>query len=79
MSNQSDPGQYAVAVTPSNATVLSPTRALWVGTAGDVTVRMWRDQTIVAFVGVPAGTMLSVCVDQVRSTGTTAGAITAVW
>lgn len=71
MSNVSDPGRFAVAVVPSDVTVLSPTRGLWIGTTGSVVVRMFEEQNIVTFANVPVG-MLPIQVDQVRAaTGAT--------
>lgn len=66
MSNVSDPARFAVAVVPSDVTVLSPTRGLWIGTAGSVEVRMFEKQNIVTFANVPVG-MLPIQVDQVRA------------
>jgi hypothetical protein len=67
---------YGVAVTASDATTFDPpTRGLYVGGAGDVAVRMFLGQANVTFVGVPAGTLLPICVDRVLSTGTTATSV----
>lgn len=75
----SDPARGAFAVTKSDATVFSqPTRALYVGGAGDVAVRM-LDQTTVTFVGVPAAGLLPIRVDKVLSTGTTATSIVGLY
>lgn len=60
----------AAAVTKSDTTVLSPTRALWVGGAGDLAVTM-LDGTTATFVGVPAGTLLPLCVTKVMDMTTT--------
>lgn len=62
-----------------------PTRALWVGSAGNVRVRMISTQNfsngtytasnsnnIVEFGGVQAGSMLPIRADMVLATGTTA-------
>lgn len=66
------PNTGGFTVTKSDATVFSqPTRSLWVGGAGNVAVRM-LDGTLPIFVGVTAGALLPVRVDQVLSTGTTA-------
>jgi hypothetical protein len=67
------------AVVPSDVTVFGNTmRALWVGGAGDVAVRMLRDGNTLVFSAVPAGTLLPISCDQVRATGTTAGLILAL-
>jgi len=60
----SAPASHAVAVTKSDATVFPVTRALYVGTSGNVTVRM-ASGAIVEFKNVPAG-VFPVQVDQVR-------------
>lgn len=66
----------SVTVTPSDTTAFDPPgRALWVGGAGNVAVRMAGDESTPTIVGVAAGTMLSICVDKVLSTGTTATSI----
>lgn len=68
---------HAVAVTPNNATVIPVTRALYVGTTGNVTVRMASGVTA-TFVAVAVG-ILPVQVDQVHSTGTGASNIVALY
>jgi hypothetical protein len=75
----SGPASGGFAVTKSDATVFSqPTRSLWVGGAGDVAVRM-LDGTTPIFVGVTAGTLLPIRVDQVLSTGTSATSIVGLY
>jgi hypothetical protein len=59
-----------------------PTRALYVGGAGDVTVVMLGQAvaaTTVTFASVAAGTMLDVQVSRVFTTGTTATLILALY
>lgn len=68
----------AVAVTASDATIIPVTRALYVGTSGNLTVRMADGQTSVLFSNVPAG-IFPVQVDMVMSTGTTASSIVALY
>lgn len=68
----------AVAVTPSDSTVLPTTRALYIGTAGNVAVVMADDQNSVTFVAVMAGSILPVQVTKVLATGTTASNIVAM-
>ena len=72
-------GAYdATAVTPGAAALTDgPTRALWVGGAGDVDVTMLGG-TAVTFVGVSAGTMLDAQVTHVTA-GTTATGILALY
>lgn len=68
----------AIAVTKSDVTVLNCTRALYVGGAGDVAVKMIEGQTV-TFAGVPAGAVLPVQVTQVLDTGTDATDILALY
>ena len=67
----------AVAVTPSDATVIPITRALYIGTAGNLNVRT-ADQQTVLFTNVQIG-VLPLQVDQVLSTSTTAATIVALY
>ena len=77
MSHLIDPALDGKAVVPSDSTVLPLTRALYVGSTGNVTVR-FKGGSIVTFIAVPAGQYLVVQVDQVRATGTSAGSIVAL-
>ncbi len=68
-----------VAVTPSNDTDLTNlTRALYVGTGGNLSVIMATGETL-AIPSVPAGAFLPIRVSRVRATGTTASGIVAFW
>jgi len=68
------PGIDAFAITKSDATVFtSVTRALYIGTSGDVAVKM-KGGTTLTFVAVPVG-ILPIRAEQVLSTGTTAANI----
>lgn len=67
----------ATAVTKSDSTVLPTTRALWIGTTGDVAVTMAHGSTI-TYKNVPVG-VLPVQVTQVLETGTTASDIVAMY
>jgi len=72
LQSSSDPASCAFAPTPSDTVeeaVVS--RAIYVGTGGDLKVVMWGSGTV-TFVGVPSGTVLPIRVKQVYSTGTTA-------
>lgn len=70
---------YAEAVTPSDVTVFdSPTRGLYVGTAGDVVVLMEDGTSPTTFVGVVAGSVLPIRCTQVRA-ATTASNIVALF
>lgn len=77
MSNVSDPAKFGTAVTPSNSTVLTPTRALYIGATGDVSVLMMNGETIL-FKAVAVG-ILPVQVTKVFATNTTATNIVALW
>lgn len=77
MSNVSDPARFAATVTPSDVTILSPTRGLWIGVSGSVAVRMFEEQNTVTLTNVPVG-ILPIQVDQVLA-ATTAASIVALW
>jgi len=69
----------AVVVTPHNTNELPyVTRALYVGTGGDVKVTM-QDSGTVVFVAVPTGTTLPLRVKVVFASDTTADDIVALW
>lgn len=55
---------HAVAVTKSDATVITTTRGLYIGVSGDVVVTMASGATPITFKAVPVG-ILSVQVTQV--------------
>lgn len=77
--NFASPANELVAVVPSDATVLVPTRGLWVGTVGDVAViGSGPGQSAVTIKNVPSGTLLPVCVTKVMATNTTAANIVAL-
>jgi hypothetical protein len=67
----------AAAVTPSDSTVLPATRGLYIGTTGNVAVKMAEDENTLTFSNVPVG-ILPIQVIQVLSTGTTASNIIAL-
>lgn len=77
--NATAPAHDAIAVVPSDATVIPTTRSLYIGVTGNIAVRM-ADQpvTTVTFLAVPVG-ILAIQVDQVLSTGTTAASILALY
>jgi hypothetical protein len=77
MSNVADPARYGAVVTPSNTVnLIAPTRGLFIGTAGNLSVEM--SNGTVAFTGVPVGVFPIQCT-RVNSTGTTASNIIALW
>lgn len=73
-----DPGRKAAAVTKSDSTVLAPTRALWVGGAGNLSVIFADDSSAVTITGVTAGSLLPISVKQVMD-ATTATNMVAIW
>ena len=72
------PSSSAAAVTPNDSTVLALTRALWVGTGGNLKVTMGYG-TDVTFTAVPDGKLMPIRVTKVFSTGTTASNIVAIY
>lgn len=78
MSHYSDPGVYALAVTPNDSTVFpEPTRSLRVGTAGLARVRMWKQQNeVVLWLNQGDNALV---VDKVLLTDTAAAQIVRVW
>ncbi len=75
----SAPAQSAIAVGPSDAADLPyTTRALYVGTGGNLTVRMAGQTTTVVFRNLPV-CLLPIRVDRVMASGTTANDIIAMW
>lgn len=64
----------AISITPNDTTTLAnATRALYVGTGGNVAVQMlgWDSNTQITFVNVANGQVLPIRVDRVLATGTT--------
>lgn len=68
----------AVTVTVSDATVIPVTRALYIGTSGNVAVRMAGSGASITFINVAVG-VFPIQVDQVLSTATTASNIIALY
>lgn len=67
-----------VSITPNNSTEIDVPRAIYVGGAGDISLTGSND-VAVTFVGVAAGTTLSVRPKIIRATGTTATSIVALY
>lgn len=76
MSDVSAPAYKAVAVTPSDGTPIPTCRALYIGTGGDVTVKVGTD-TAVLHKNTASGSVLPVQATFVMATGTTAADIVA--
>lgn len=71
---------YGAAVTPSDANDVSfVTRAFYVGGTGDVACTMVGGPGDVTLKAVPAGTLLRIRTTRIKSTGTTATSIVALW
>ena len=68
----------AAAVTLSDSTVIENTRALFIGSAGDLKVTM-SDGGDVTFSGLSAGFILPVQVSKVWATGSTASLVLALY
>lgn len=77
--SDSGPAQNAIAVTPHNTNAIASARALWVGGAGNITLRTNDDDADVLISGIPAGTILPIRTRYVRATGTTATLIVALY
>lgn len=72
-------GAYkGIAVTKSDSTILEPTRALWVGTTGDVAVVFVDGGSAVTLTAVPVG-LWPFQVTKVMSTNTSASNIVALY
>lgn len=67
--NATAPGHGATVATASDVTVFPTSRALYIGTAGNLTVRM-ADGQVVSFLNVANGTLLPIQVEQVRNATT---------
>ena len=72
-----DPAVRIDDVTPSDSTVLT-SRAIWVGSGGDLAVIPGGQSTAVTIKNVPSGCLLPLQVSKVMSTNTTASYIQ-VW
>ncbi|MHA1128196.1 MAG: spike base protein, RCAP_Rcc01079 family [Alphaproteobacteria bacterium] len=79
MGGLESPAREAVAVTPDDASDLgNTTRSIYVGTSGDIAVRMVGETAVVIFKAVPAG-VLPIRADRILATGTTAADLVALW
>jgi hypothetical protein len=74
----SDPVNEAVAVVPGTP-LENVSRALWVGTGGDISAKLGDDISFHTFKNVPDGTALPFRVSEVRASGTTANDMLALY
>lgn len=73
------PAKHWATVVPSDSAVLPKVaRALWVGTGGDVAV-VDEDGTSATFKNIASGSLVPIRPVQVKSTGTTAADIVALY
>jgi hypothetical protein len=73
------PPEEAVAILPDDAADLAvATRAVYVGGAGDLRVRMLGGGEV-TLAAVPAGTLLPLRVVRILATGTSATALVGLW
>lgn len=74
------PGGKAAEITPSDVADLQEfSRAIYVGTTGDIKVEMGEDDSVVTFKDVQGGSLLPITVQKVFATGTTATNIVALF
>ncbi|SNS16492.1 hypothetical protein SAMN06295912_10266 [Sphingomonas laterariae] len=67
------PATRAAAIVPHDSNALTDiTKAIYVGSAGDLTVRASRDGADHVWRAVPAGSILPIRASHVRASGTTA-------
>lgn len=70
-------GYDGVAITPSDATIIPATRAVYVGVTGNIAVRHASGNSV-TYSNVPVG-VFPIQVDMVKSTNTTASSLTAMY
>jgi len=74
------PARNASVVTPHDTNALANvSKALYIGGAGNIAVRLVDDASDVTFAGLSAGSILPVRASHVRLTGTTATSIVALF
>ena len=73
------PASHAAAVSASDSVdFTNPARSIYVGTSGNMTVKMYPSGEIVTFSNVPTG-ILPIQVARINITGLTAGNLVALW
>lgn len=75
---KTEPARSAAEVTFNDSSLIDPTRAIYVGSTGNVKVD-FVDGSTVTFSSVSAGTLLPIRVNKIYSTGTTATDIIALY
>lgn len=75
------PALHGAVVTPNDGVDLpgGPTRAVYVGGTGHMAVDFEGGETNVLLSAIPVGTIMPLRVKRIRSTGTTATLIVALW
>ena len=71
------PAAFGVEITPADADLEEYTRAIYVGSTGNLEVIMAGDEHVITLIGVLAGSLLPLRVKQIRA-GTTATNIVAL-
>jgi hypothetical protein len=72
----SSPVDSGGAITPHDTNALPRVyRAVWVGTGGDIVLRLRNDAGDVTMTNVPGGTLLPLRPTHIRATGTTASGL----
>jgi hypothetical protein len=73
------PPERGLAIVPNDASDLPHvTRALYVGSPGDVVVKL-QDGTVLSFANVASGALIPIRVARVLATGTTASQLLGLW
>jgi hypothetical protein len=72
------PAALATALTPNDTTTFAPTRAIYVGTAGNLRVRFRDAAAVTDFSNVPAG-VWPFSIVELHITGTTASGIVGLY
>lgn len=75
---KTEPARSASEVTFNDSNQIDPTRAIYVGSTGNVKVD-FVDGSTVTFSSVSAGTLLPIRVNRIYSTGTTATDVIALY
>jgi hypothetical protein len=68
-----------VAITPNDTTLVAPTRGLYIGGAGNITVDFADGTSGILLTAPVVGAIIPVSVIRVKATGTTATAILALY